>query len=103
MPDQDYQALLLAAKKVAALLENYFSDVGRVWVLIEWTGIDHAHIKLFPMHGTDHMKSWVRKQYHSQEDLYIDQYDWYISIMEWPQADFVELSELAAKIRASAD
>jgi histidine triad (HIT) family protein len=56
MPDADLQAFILAAKKVAAILESFYEDVGRVGLIMEGTGIDHSHIKLVPMHGTDHMK-----------------------------------------------
>ena len=50
MPDDVLQGFILS-KKVAGILENYFEDVGRVGLIMEGTGIDHAHIKLVPMHG----------------------------------------------------
>jgi len=52
MPAQDLQEFILVAKNVAKKLEDYFPDVGRVGLMMEGTGIDHAHIKLYPMHGT---------------------------------------------------
>jgi diadenosine tetraphosphate (Ap4A) HIT family hydrolase len=56
MPDADLQEFILVAKKIANKLVDYFEDVGRVGLIMEGTGIDHAHIKLMPMHGTGHMK-----------------------------------------------
>src|SRR3989304_3591357 len=56
MPDDVLQRFIIASKKVANILENYFDDVGRVGLMVEGTGIDHAHIKLVPLHGTENLK-----------------------------------------------
>lgn len=47
---------MIASKKVANILENYFDDVGRVGLMMEEAGIDHAHVKLVPFHGTENLK-----------------------------------------------
>lgn len=99
MPDVELQNFILAAKKVSKLLEGHFADVGRIGLVMEGTGIDHAHIKLFPMHGTEHMKKGEWKQYHSRNDIFFDSYAGYISSNDGPQADFAKLKELAEKIR----
>src|SRR3989338_5175380 len=62
MPDEELQKFIVVAKKVAGILENYFEDVGRVGLIMEGTGIDHAHIKLVPMHGTENLKKGEWKQ-----------------------------------------
>ncbi|MEN9920357.1 MAG: hypothetical protein RL538_250 [Candidatus Parcubacteria bacterium] len=103
MSDTDLQSFIIAAKKVAAILENYFEDVGRVGLIMEGTGIDHAHIKLVPMHGTEHMKRGEWKQYLSDVEHWFDTYEGWISSAGGPLADGMELTELTRKIKNSAD
>lgn len=50
MNEDMYTKFLLAAKKVSKLLEKGLG-VKRVGMVLEGTGINHAHIKLYPMHG----------------------------------------------------
>ncbi len=101
IPDNFLSQFLLAGKKVAKILENYFEDVGRVGLIMEGTGIDHAHIKLFPMHGTGDIKKGEWKQYPSNVDTYFRKYEGYISSNDGPQCDLKELEKLAKKIRTS--
>ena len=49
MPNEVYQKFMLAAKKVATILEEGL-DVKRVAMAIEGMEINHAHIKLYPLH-----------------------------------------------------
>lgn len=99
MPDDELQEFLLFAKKVAQKLEHYFEDVGRVGLIMEGTGIDHAHIKLFPMHGTGYMKKGEWKQVLSGKKDYFETYRGYVISSEGPQADFEKLEQLAKEIR----
>jgi len=99
MPDKKLQEFVLVAKKVSKMLINHFADVGRVGLIMEGTGINHAHIKLFPMHGTEHMKEGEWKQYHSNNDKYFETYEGYFSSNDGPKADFEKLKKLAERIR----
>ncbi len=99
MPDKELQAFVWAAKKVAKVLETHFEDVGRVGLMMEWTGIDHAHIKLFPMHGTWYMKTGERRQHQSGIDSYFDTYEGYMMSNDGPRADDQCIQSLAAKLR----
>ena len=45
--EEDYSSLLLAAKKVVALLKTWL-QVERIWMVVEWMELDHAHVKLYP-------------------------------------------------------
>lgn len=101
MPDKELSEFIITAKKVAKILENYFEDVGRVGLMMEGTGIDHAHIKLFPMHGTSYLKKGEWKQTLSEEETYFEKYEGYFSSNDGPQADFEKLEELANKIKES--
>lgn len=99
MSDKEFTELLLVSKKVAKMLENHFEDVGRVGLIIEGMGIDHAHIKLSPMHGTGYMKKGEWRQHHSEIETYFDKYEGYISSNDSKQADLDELELLAKMIR----
>ena len=99
MPDDVLQKFILAAKKVSNILLNYFEDVGRVGLIMEGTGVDHAHIKLVPMHGTDHMKKGIWKQYLSNRSDYFEKYEGYIISTDGPKADPEKLRNLAKKLR----
>lgn len=101
MPDDVLGRFVLATKKVTQILENYFPDVGRVGVIMEGTGINHAHMKLFPMHGTEYMKRGEWKQILSGKEFWFDKYEGWISSGSGPMADMDKLAELAEGIKKS--
>jgi len=100
MADDDLLNFVLAAKKVSKILLDGFEDVGRVGLIMEGTGIDHAHIKLVPMHGTEHMKKGVWKQYLSGKSDFFEKYEGYIVSADGPKADPEKIKALADKLRA---
>lgn len=99
MADKDLQKFILASKKVARILENHFADVGRVGLIMEGTGIDHAHIKLVPMHGTESLKNGIWKQILSGKEFWFDKYEGWISSGSGPMADPEKLRKLALDIK----
>lgn len=99
MPDEILQKMILAAKKVSKNLIKHFDNVGRVGLVMEGTGVDHAHIKLYPMHGTGHMKRGEWKQYLSNNDKFFETYEGYISSNDGPKADEQKIRDLAEKLR----
>jgi histidine triad (HIT) family protein len=99
MPDKELKKFTIAAKKVSKLLINNFDDVGRVGLVMEGTGIDHAHIKLYPMHGTEHMKEGTWKQILSGRNDYFEKYQGYIISTDGPKADENKIKELAEKLK----
>jgi len=99
MPDNELAELMITAKKISKILMKYFQDVGRVGLIAEGTGIDHAHIKLFPMHKTEHMKKGEFRQYHSKIEKYFEKYEGYISSHDGPKADEKEIENLAKKLK----
>ena len=103
LPDNELKNLIVASKKSAQILENYFKDVGRVGFIIEGMGINHIHIKLLPMHGTGNLKNGKWKQFLSNHtDLpWYSKYDGFISSKGGPMADFKKLKILAEKIKKS--
>ena len=96
VPEDVYVALLKAARTVGKLLDSKLEDVGRTGLMTEGFGINHLHVKLFPMHGTV-MKEW--RPINSRVDKYFEKYEGYISSHGYKRADDTELAELAKKIR----
>ena len=101
MPDNVLQRFIIAAKAVSKILENYYNDVGRVGLIMEGTGIDHAHIKLVPMHGTQNLKRGEWKQFLSGQEQWFKKYEGWISSASGPKADRNKLIEVASRIKAS--
>lgn len=103
MPDEALQKFILSAKRVARLLEVFFEDVGRVGLIMEGTGIDHAHIKLVPMHGTEDLKQGKWRQYPSGLHHWFDMYEGWISSAGGPRANSAELVALARGLRRKSE
>ena len=101
LPDDVLGRFVLAAKKVAQVLENHFEDVGRVGLIMEGTGIDHAHIKLVPMHGTENLKRGEWKQVFSDKEFWFDTYEGWLSSAGGPLANMAQLATLAEALRRS--
>ncbi len=96
LPFQVRTDLIEAAGKVARLLDAKFEDVGRTAMIFEGFGVDHAHAKLFPMHGTK-KANW--EQANSDVDKYFEKYEGYVSSHDFKRADDEQLAKLAEKIR----
>ena len=101
LPAEELLRFVLAAKQVAQILENYFADVGRVGLIMEGTGVDHAHIKLVPMHGTENLKTGVWQQALSGQELWFDRYEGWIASASGPLAKPEALAKLAEQITQS--
>lgn len=95
MPEKEYNAFFLAAKKVARLLEKGLK-VKRVAMVMEGMGVNHAHIKLYPLHGVDEKF----KEMWASEKKFFDKYEGYISTHTGPKVDIAELNKLAEKIKS---
>lgn len=96
LPEEILTGLVKATKQVAKLLDSKFEDVGRTGMIFEGFGVDHAHAKLFPMHGTK-TPNWQPVK--SNIGKYFKKYEGYISSRDCKRADDKKLSELAKKLR----
>lgn len=96
LSDDVLSRLIIASKMVGKLLDSKLDDVGRTGLILEGMGVDHAHAKLFPMHGTAKLKKW--KPLITHLDKYFDEYEGYISSHDFVRADDKELEKLAKKI-----
>lgn len=94
MPDEIYSKLFLATKKIVKMLERGL-DVKRVSIVVEGMGINHVHVKLYPLHGLDEKftEMWAA------EKIYFDKYEGYISTQLGPQKTQEELEKVAEKIK----
>ena len=101
MPDDVLQRFIVVSKKVSKILESYYEDVGRVGLIMEGTGIDHAHIKLVPMHSTENLKRGEWQQVLSGQEHWFDKYEGWISSASGPKGDLQKLKETAEKIKKS--
>lgn len=93
MPDDVYQKFMLACKKVAKILEKSLG-AKRVAMVMEGMGINHAHVKLYPMYGLEKEfeEMWAK------EKVFFDNYPGYITTQLGPEADIKELKKLAEDI-----
>lgn len=94
MPEDVYKRFMLVSKKVAKMLERGL-NVTRVAMVMEGMGVNHAHVKLYPLHGVSKKfeETWAK------EKIFFEKYEGYVSTQLGPQADITELKRLAKKIR----
>lgn len=96
LPDEVFAGLARAARAVALKIDAAFEDVGRTGMIFEGFGVDHAHAKLFPMHGT-RAEKW--EPVRSGVNKFFERYEGYMSTHDGPRADDRELEEIARRIR----
>jgi len=94
MPEEVYEKFMKTVKKIAKILDKVL-DVKRTAMVMEGMGINHAHIKLYPLHGLEE----EFKEIWAEEKVFFDKYKGYITTQLGPRADDKKLEELAKKIR----
>jgi histidine triad (HIT) family protein len=99
MPKKELQEFVLEAQKVSKHLIKKLSGVGRVGIIMEGTGIDHAHIKMIPMHGTEYLKEGKWKQVLSGKEMFFEKYEGYLVSCDGPKAKESEIKALAKKLK----
>ena len=94
MPDEDYKNLMMATKKVSDILRKGL-NVNRVAMVAEGMGVNHVHIKLYPLHGVEKefKETWAK------EKVFFGEYQGYISTQLGPQLELEELKKLAEEIK----
>jgi len=98
--DEVLSNLIIATKKVARIIDNYYSDVARCGMFFEGYGVNHLHSKLFPMHGTEGVKEWENIESENNNQFF-PIYPGYLSSNNSKRANDSVLAELASSIRAS--
>jgi len=94
MPEKDYAKLMIAARKVGKLLDAKLGT-SRTAAVMEGMGVNHMHVKLYPMHGVgkEFKETW------SSERAYFDRYPGHISTVLGPEADKKGLDKLAKLLK----
>jgi histidine triad (HIT) family protein len=90
MSAEEYQSFFVAARNVIEILKKGLG-VKRVSLVVEGMGINHAHIKLYPLHGLES----TFKEMWGKETIFFEKYEGYISTQLGPRADMAELKKLA--------
>jgi diadenosine tetraphosphate (Ap4A) HIT family hydrolase len=93
MPEKIYSELMIAAKKVARILERGLG-VNRIAMVMEGLGVNHVHIKLYPLYGLDEK---FKEMWHP-EKKYFEKYEGYISTQTGPKKEISELKKIAEDI-----
>lgn len=94
MNDRIYKDFFSAAKKVAKILKKGLG-VNRVALVMEGMGVNHAHIKLYPLHGVG--KNW--KPVWAEEKIFLKKYQGHLTTQLGPQANIKELQKIANLIK----
>lgn len=94
MDNDYYLEFMSATKEVVKILEDKL-DVKRVAMVIEGMGVNHAHVKLYPMHGLE--EDFVEML--GSHQVYFEKYTGQITTLMGPKADEKNLEELASFIR----
>jgi histidine triad (HIT) family protein len=92
--DKELAEFIKITKKVAKLLENKLG-VGRVHLVLEGTGVNHLHAKLYPAIG---LKSNEFKEIWAKDKIYFKKYEGYISTLTGPKASEKSLREIQRRI-----
>ena len=93
MPKDAYTRFMDAARIVVGKLERGLA-VYRVALAMEGMGVDHAHLKLYPLHGLDQKF----REIEAKDQVFFENYPGYLTTKLGPQANLEELQQLAAKI-----
>jgi diadenosine tetraphosphate (Ap4A) HIT family hydrolase len=98
MPENDYAEFFGAAKKVSRILETGLGVI-RVALVMEGMGVNHAHLKLYPLYGLEEkfQEMWAKDR------VFFENYQGYISTQLGSQADGDELKKLAEEIKKKND
>jgi len=94
MPEDAYKNFLISAKALTHFLKKKL-EVEKVALVIEGTGVDHAHIKLYPLYGLS--KGFESAE--SEKKVYYDRYPGFIDTKLGEKADDEKLGRLANKIK----
>jgi diadenosine tetraphosphate (Ap4A) HIT family hydrolase len=98
MNNEEYCKLMIATKKVCKLLDKSLKTK-RTALVMEGLGVNHAHIKLYPIYGLNEKfeETWAK------EKVFFEKYQGYISTQLGEKVDIEELNRLAEKIRKAIE
>ena len=89
-PDRVFSKILMSAKNLSAILKEKLK-VNRIALVIEGTGVNHFHIKLYPMHNLN--KKFRPKE--AKTKVFYKTYPGFIDTRAGKQADAKTLKKIA--------
>ncbi|HET6401504.1 MAG TPA: HIT family protein [Candidatus Kapabacteria bacterium] len=98
LPEERFLELLSTARELALILDKQLGTK-RTGIVMEGMGIDHAHVKLIPMHGISDGE-W--KPILSQHDEFSEQYQGYLTTHDGPRMSDAELDRIQLLIQRAA-
>lgn len=96
LKDKEYSNFLLAVKNVAKILESSL-DTPRVHLVLEGTGVNHLHAKLYPAIGLKRKDEVLI----AEQKIHFEKYEGYITTLMGNRASDEELEVLANRIKDS--
>ncbi|HET9137599.1 MAG TPA: HIT family protein [Candidatus Kapabacteria bacterium] len=96
LEEKEYLQMMKTAKKLAAIL-NEKLHTKRTGLIIEGMGVDHAHVKLVPMHGIS-VGDW--KPILSGHSEFSNTYNGYLTTHDGPRMNDAELDAIKNKMLA---
>lgn len=101
MDEKIYKDFFLAAKKVAKVLKKGLK-VKRVAMAMEGTAVNHAHIKLYPLHGVDkNFKPKLPSSEKLKKRKFFKKYPGYLPTLMGPQTTIKNLKKIAKQIKSN--
>jgi len=89
MNDNEYSEFMLAAKTVGKLLDEKLKT-NRTALVMEGMGVNHAHLKLYPLHGVDaDFKAMI-----PDETVFFETYQGYLTTKLGNKANDEELKQI---------
>lgn len=89
MPEDIFTDFVLTAKKLGKIIDEKLG-VQRTALVMEGMGVNHAHIKLYPLHGLGEDFEAIIPD----EKRYSEKYEGYLNTLMGPKADDEELKEI---------
>ena len=96
MKDKVYLDFMRISKKVAKIIDKKLK-IKRTAMVMEGMGVDHAHIKLYPLHG---LKEKFEETWHPKK-VFFKNYQGYITTLMGPKAKKEYLEKIFKKIKSS--
>ena len=94
LPEDVYKKMFVFVKKIEKTLDKTF-NVKRCAMVVEGTGVNHTHIKLYPLHGLKGENLPLKGE------VFFEEFPGYITTLAGPRADDKELEKVAKKIKES--
>lgn len=93
LADEICEKFIIAAKKVAFILKKGL-NVKKVGMIIEGMGVNHSHIKLYPIYR---IEDWSGKS--PEQKVFFEKYEGYLTSQLGHQIPLEELKKLAEQIK----